>query len=342
MKVPTRYDLGLLVFSLFLCIITPLTAENTNIVIRAAIDVGSGGPKLRIAEVDLTANKIIKVLHVQQYPVIFQESLSRGSDKTLNAEIMLQGIQAIKHAITVAKLFKAEGIVMIGASIFRNALNGEQFAQDIHSEVGLPVHILDQELEGKLAFQAVLAKTSIKSENLVVWDIGGGSTQFIGINDGSYLIDGSNEGSGPFRDFIIESIQRRDIKEYRSPNPISQEQANLAKAHAADLSMKVDQVFRDKLRDLKVEVVGVGSVFGNGITALMPGKNPFTIEDLTAAVHKLVGKSDIDLGGGGFACIEVSNALLALGFMKGLDIKQISIIDVNNADGAIVYKAFWE
>lgn len=342
MKFSTRYGLGLLVFNLFMCTYTPLTAENTNFVIRAAIDIGSGGPKLRIAEVDLTTNKIIKVLHIEQYPVIFQESLSRSSDKTLNAEVMLQGIQAIKDAITVARSFKAEGMVMIGASIFRNAVNGEQFANIIHSEVGFPVHILDQELEGKLAFQAVLAKTNTNSDNLVVWDIGGGSTQFIGMNDGSCLIDGSNEGSGSFRDFIIESIQRRDIKEHRSPNPISQEQANLAKAYASDLAMKVDQVFRDKLREPKVEVVGVGSVFGRGIVSLMPGKTSFTIEDLTAAVHKLVGKSDIDLGGGNFACIEVSNALLALGFMKGLDIKQMSIIDVNNADGAMIYKAFWE
>lgn len=342
MKIPTRYSLGLLAFTLLLSIFTPLTADSTNVVIRAAIDVGSGGPKLRIAEVDLTANKIIKILHVQQYPVIFQESLSKGSDKILSAEIMLQGIQAIKHAITVARSFKTEGIVIIGASIFRNALNGEQFAQDIHSEVALPVHILDQKLEGTLAFQAVSAKPSINSENLVVWDIGGGSTQFIGINNGSYLIDGSNEGSGPFRDFIIESIQRQDIKEYRSPNPISQEHANLAKAYAADLATKVDRFFRDKLREPKAEVVGVGSVFGRGIIALMPGKNPFTIEDLTAAVDKLLGKTDIDLGGGDFACIEVSNALLALGFMEGLGVQQMKIIYINNADGAMVYKAFWE
>lgn len=340
MKFSTRYGFGLLVFGLAIYSFIPLLAKETNVVIRAAIDIGSGGPKLRIAEVDLTTNKIIKVLHVEQYPVIFQDSLSRSDDRTLNAEIMLQGIQAIKDAIALAISFKAEGMVMIGTSIFRNAVNGEQFAKDIQLQVGLPVHILDQELEGKLAFQAVLAKTNSSSDNLVVWDIGGGSTQFIGINDGSYLIDGSNEGSGPFRDFIIKSIQCRDIKEYRTPNPISQEQANLAETHASALAMEVAQAFRDKLREAKV--VGVGSVFGRGIASLMPEKNSFTIEDLTIAVHKLVDKSDIDLGGGNFACIEVSNALLALGFMKGLDIKQMSIVDVNNADGAMIYQAFWK
>lgn len=339
MKFFYKYFLGLLVFNLILCPFIPLIAKN--IVIRAAIDIGSGGPKLRIAEIDLTTNKIVKILHKKQYPVIFQNSLSKSSDRTLNAEIMLQGIQAIKDAIEVANAFNTAGIVMIGTSVFRNATNAEAFANAIYSEVGLKVHVLDQELEGKLAFQAALTNININRENLVVWDIGGGSTQLISMNERDYLVYGINEGSGFFRDFIIESIQGRNIKEYRSPNPISQEQAILAEAHAFDLAMKVDRVFKEKLRESSVSVVGVGSAFG-GIASLMNKKVSFTFEDVTTTVQKHIGKSDRDLGGGDFACIEVSNALLALGFMKGLDIKQISIMDVNNADGAMTYKPFWK
>ncbi len=342
MKFSFRYGFGLLVFCVAICTFIPLTALHTNVV-RAAIDIGSGGPKLRIAEIDLTTNKIVKILHTKLYPVIFQESLSRGSDRTLSPEIMLQGLKAIKDAIVLARSFEPEGIVMMGASAFRNAVNGESFAHTIHTETGLQVHVLDQKLEGKLAFQAAQAKISTNNENLVVWDIGGGSTQFIGINvDGSYLIDGSNEGSGPFRDFIIATIQCRNLKEYRSPNPLSQKHANLAEAYAFTLAAKVDQVFRDKLRQPATEVVGVGNVFGRGIASLMAEKNPFTIEDLATVVHGLVGKTDADLGATDFASVEVSNALLALGFMKRLEIKQMRIIDVNNADGAMVYSAFWE
>ncbi len=83
---------------------------------------------------------------MEQYPVIFQENLSRGSQRILNSEITLKGIQAIRDAISKANSFKTEGIVMIGTSVFRNAVNGELFANQIHSEIGLQVHILDQEL----------------------------------------------------------------------------------------------------------------------------------------------------------------------------------------------------
>jgi len=33
--------------------------------IRAAIDIGMGGPKLQIAEVDTVTNKIVKTIHTQ-------------------------------------------------------------------------------------------------------------------------------------------------------------------------------------------------------------------------------------------------------------------------------------
>jgi hypothetical protein len=74
----------------------------------------------------------------------------------------------------------------------------------------------------------------------------------------------------------------------------------------------------------------------------MREKNPFTIEEFSSVISRLIGKTDADLGGGDFACIEVSNALLVLGFMKGLKIEQMSIVDVNNAEGAMVYEPFWE
>lgn len=330
-----------MLFSLSVFILAPLAAQQQTV--RAAIDIGSGGPKLRIAEVDLTNNKIIRTLYTKQYPVIFQESLSQSGDKALSPEIMFQGLQAIKEAVALTKSFEAEGVVMIGTSVFRNAINGDLFANAIQAETGIQVHILNQELEAELAFQATLAKTTANSESLIVWDIGGGSTQFIGIDeDGSYLIDGNGEGSGPFRDFIIESIQSQNVQQCKSPNPLSQEQANLAEDYAFNLSGKVNEFLKNKLFNSSIKIVGVGSVFGKGIKSLMAEKNPFSSQDLRAAVHGLIGKTDADLGGGDFACIEVSNALLVLGFMRGLNIKEMSVLDVNNAEGAMVYKVFWE
>ncbi|HSW71912.1 MAG TPA: methyltransferase domain-containing protein [Chlamydiales bacterium] len=312
-----------------------LPAQN---MIRAAIDIGSGGPKLRVAEVDVVSSKIVRTILVQSYPVIFQNCLSEGSSKMLTTEVMAKGILAIKDAITLANSYESEGIVIIGSSVFRNAKNASSFAEQIFQETNLPVHILDQDLEGRLAFYAALASLNIPAENLLVWDIGGGSMQLTGLDPaGSLFIDRSKIGSGQFRDYIIESIQSLDLQKYKSPNPISHEQAILAELYAMELSRKIEPYFRNK-----PEVIGVGSVIGKGIASYFPGRQTFTIEELSTVAHSLIEKTDAELGGGDYACIEASNVLLLLGLMKGLNIHEIRFLDVNNAEGAMVYKSFWE
>ncbi len=325
---------SILILNLFLWAI-PSYASGS--VVRAAIDVGSGGPKLRVAEVDLSAYRIARILHIQEYPVAFQDALSRSDDRILSPQVIHQGLESIKAAIATARSFEAEKIVILGASIFRNAANGEQFAHAIHIETSLPVHVLDQDLEGKLAFQAALAHTGADSDNLVVWDLGGGSYQFIGAE----RVYKSQDASGPFRDYIIEIIQGKNLKEHRTPNPLTCEDAVLAEAHAFVLSFKIDHVFQMKIRSPSTQVVGVGSAFSRGIAPLI-GKNHFTVGELVLLTESLIGKADRDLGNSIFSCCDVSNALLILGFMKGLGIKEMSTADINNADGALLYKTFWE
>lgn len=319
-----------------------LPATENAYVIRAAIDLGSGGPKLRVAEVNLTANKIIKILHIEQTLIPFQDSLAQSSDRSLSPEIMLKGLEAFKGAIAKAKSLGAEKIAAIATAAFRNARNGSQFMNEIQAQTGIKVHILDQDLEGELAFQAAFARLDICPKDLITWDIGGGSTQLVGrSSDDRFLIERSQEGSGTFKNFIIERIQQRNIKEFKSPNPMSSEVVSQAEAYARELAEKVNLAIKNKICQPSTQIVGVGSVFGRGIAVLLNHKNPFTVEDLAEAVNGLIDKTDADLGGGDFAFVEVSNAVLTLGFMRGLNIKQMSIVDINNADGVLVYEPFW-
>ncbi len=330
-------------FGLFLLLSFTLLAKTQNTVIRAAIDIGMGGPKLQIAEVDLTTHKIVKMLHTQRYFVNFYESISQSDDHQLCPEIRAQGLRAFKEAVGMAHSFKVDGIVAIATAAFRSATNGIEFAHEIQKETGVKVYVIDQNLEGELAFQAVLARMDVQADDLIVWDIGGGSIQFIGTAfDGSYFVDCGKEGAGIFKDFIIENIQQRNVKEFLSPNPMSAEDITQATLYAQNLSQHVDEIFKNKIKCSTTTIVGAGSVFGYGIASMVSGKNPFSIHDLTQVVQDLIGKTDADLGGGEFAFCEGSNSILALGFMQGLGIQQMHIINVNNADGAMIYAPFWK
>lgn len=317
------------------------TVTASPVTVRAAIDIGMGGPKLQVAEVDLKTNKIVKVLHTQRYFVNFYDSICQSVNKQISLDAMAQGLEAFKDAVKTAHSFNTNGIVAIATASFRSASNGIEFADIIQQETGVKVNVIDQNLEGILAFQAVLSKIGTAPDNLVVWDIGGGSIQLIGQTvDGEYLVDCGQEGVGAFNDYIINSIQSRDIKECKTPNPMSSEDILQATAYAKNLSHKVNKLFRDKISQPYTRVIGVGNAFGYGI-ASMVGKDAFSLDDIRIVARNLADKTDADLGGGDFAFCEGSNVLLAFGFMLGLGIDHIQILQVNNADGAMIYEPFW-
>lgn len=327
---------------LFLFFIFLVSALRADQVIRAAIDLGSGGPKIRVARVDLATHKIIEVLQAENYFVPFQEHLARSPDKKLSQEIMAEGLSKIKEAVAIAQSYGAE-ITILGSTFFRRALNGQDFAEQIQSETGVKVHIIDSTLDGELSFKAAIAKLDHPIEEIVVWALGGESIQFIWqTSEGALAMFQSNEGAVAFRNFIIEKLQRRNIQTFKSPNPLAIDHIHQAKAHATALSQKVDQVFKDKLRQSATKVIGVGNGFAISIKNILSGNNPFTQEELSLVIDQLEGKEDADFGADPAGYIYAPNAILVLGFMEGLHIPQMEYIDVNNADGALLHSPFWE
>lgn len=327
-------------FFFCVCLCFDLMAESQ---VRAAIDIGMGGPKLQVAEVDVTANKIVKMVHTQRYYVNFYEAIAQSGSNELTPEIREEGIRSIKEAVDQAHALGAEKVVAIATASLRAAGNGEAFANEIWNETGIQVHIIEQDLEGKLAFQAALSKLDIAAEHLVVWDIGGGSVQFIAAAaEGAHLVKGREDGVGTFKDVIIENIQQRNRKEATSPNPMSKEDIDQALNHAQSLARETDKSIKDKLNQPTTTIVGVGSVFAYGIHGMLGGKNLFSVEDLAEVVGNLPGKTDADLGGGDYAHVEGSNTVFVLGFMHALKIEKMRLLNVNNADGAMLYEPFWK
>ena len=257
--------------------------------------------------------------------------------------IMDRGIRAIQAAIASVRSHHADGLVIVGTSVFRDAVNGKQYADRIQKETGVKVQIVDQELEGGLGFLAAAAHSRCGPQELIVWDIGGKTVQWSSKKaNGCFHIAMNEQGSGYFRDHIITSIQGRRLEQFRTPNPISLQEANLTSAHAVCLADQLDPLIKSKMQTFGVQVVGVGSVFGRGILPWLGGNPHVTIQDLDKVVEGLIGLPDEALGGGDFACVEVSNALLVQGFMRHLKLDSIEILDVNLADGAMVYEPFWE
>ncbi len=322
---------------------SPTAPASNEHVVRAAIDIGSGATKLKVAKINLNTQKIETVLVNESFSVQYQEELEKSPDGTFNDQVMKTGLETLKKSLEIAQKHGAEKVVAVATASFRNAANVQDFIDQIYRETDIKVHIIDQHLEGALGFQAATAQVSTDPSNVVVWDIGGGSYQFTTLDrKGNVIVHRGIDASIPFKNHVIKEIKKEDLSKTSTPNPLSNAQRIDAQKHAVNLSKKVDNLFKKKIRHPDTKVVGIGNIFAYGVHPLVGKKSTFTQKDLHEKVQCLEGKKDHDLGSGAYANVAVTNPILVLGFMQTLGIDQMDIIDINNADGALLHPLFWE
>jgi exopolyphosphatase/guanosine-5'-triphosphate,3'-diphosphate pyrophosphatase len=309
--------------------------------VRAAIDIGSGATNLKVAKVDPKTSKILVQLFEKSIPVPYQKHLEQSSDQTFDRPVMDQGIHAIKALKEMADSYHVKKIVAVATAAFRASNNAQQFAQEIERETGVQVRIINQDEEGILAFRGALAITNVQPQHALTWDIGGGSMQLTTLTkEGTYFVEKGKTASIPFKIGVIEQIEHKDGKTVHSPNPMNAEQMQAAIQYAGKLSQESDPFIKSKIQDPTTEVIAVGSLFNYGIRPMV-GSAVVKENELAKAVMEREGKTDEELPGGPLAEVAVTNPLLVVGYMKGLHIHQVEVLNVNNADGALTYPAYW-
>jgi exopolyphosphatase/guanosine-5'-triphosphate,3'-diphosphate pyrophosphatase len=75
--------------------------------------------------------------------------------------------------------YHAKKVFAVATSVVREAKNGEAFIEQIHKKTGIPVRILNGSEEARLTLKGVLSAVAQQTTNALVFDIGGGSTEFI-------------------------------------------------------------------------------------------------------------------------------------------------------------------
>jgi exopolyphosphatase/guanosine-5'-triphosphate,3'-diphosphate pyrophosphatase len=141
----------------------------------ATIDVGSHSILINIAEKneqgDLTTlldSSIITKLGegLKEMGVIKQEAMERT-------------IPALRDFMDKVKDQRVKKVAAIGTMVLREARNSKEFIERIEKELGLKVQVISGEEEARMSHLAVVAGLGMKNENVVIFDIGGGSTEFI-------------------------------------------------------------------------------------------------------------------------------------------------------------------
>ena len=91
---------------------------------------------------------------------------------------MERTIDAIAGMADEARAHKAEAIAAVGTAGLRAAANTAEFVDAVHARCGVRVEVISGDEEARLSYLAATAGTGPVDGSLVVFETGGGSTQF--------------------------------------------------------------------------------------------------------------------------------------------------------------------
>lgn len=140
----------------------------------AAIDIGSNSVRLLVAEA--LRGGAYRILDEEREPTRLGRSTSAGR---LDDESMERTLAALKTFKRIAAGFQVTRLRTIATCAVREARNGPDFCRRIREEVGLEVEVISGEREARLAFASVQHAFDLAGKNVVVADIGGGSTEIV-------------------------------------------------------------------------------------------------------------------------------------------------------------------
>lgn len=148
----------------------PKSASSRRV---AVIDIGTNSTRLLIADVEGTGvDEIYRESRVTR--------LGRGVD--YSGQLSSEGIEAVCEAIAGymprIEEEEAESTMVIATSAVRDADNGEAFVAELRERFDLPASVIDGDQEANYTYLGTTAGRS-GDENLLVVDIGGGSTEMI-------------------------------------------------------------------------------------------------------------------------------------------------------------------
>jgi exopolyphosphatase/guanosine-5'-triphosphate,3'-diphosphate pyrophosphatase len=148
----------------------------------AVIDIGTNSVKLTVAEIDDEVRIVNEDTRLTR--------LGKGVDESgrLNPDAIKKTLEAVVALNTVARQAGASSVVAAGTSALRDAVNGRDLIDAVKAECGLEIEIISGKREASLAFAAVTGDATVvknPESSVLVFDIGGGSTELVWGVDGS-------------------------------------------------------------------------------------------------------------------------------------------------------------
>jgi len=167
----------------------------------AAIDIGSNTTRVLVAEPN--NGQLRRVMDQRAYTRLGKAA---GQDGAISAEKLAEVADAVATQVRLAEELGAEAIRIVATAAVRDALNRDDVVQEITRASGVPVEVLSEEEEGRLAFIGATRTLGHPVEGeLAVVDVGGGSTEIVlgTLGEGVRAVHSFRIGSGSLADDLL-------------------------------------------------------------------------------------------------------------------------------------------
>jgi exopolyphosphatase/guanosine-5'-triphosphate,3'-diphosphate pyrophosphatase len=150
---------------------------------------------MRVGIIDLgtnTFNLLIADVSTKGFTIIHQSkngvALGMGgiTDRVIAPDAIERACAAFEQFAAIGATHHVEQWTGIATSAVRDAQNGVAFAQMLTHRFQIPVHIIDGQAEAQLIYRGVSWNNPL-ADNALIMDIGGGSTEFIQVAQGSIV-----------------------------------------------------------------------------------------------------------------------------------------------------------
>jgi exopolyphosphatase/guanosine-5'-triphosphate,3'-diphosphate pyrophosphatase len=141
---------------------------------QAVIDVGTNSVKFHVAEQapDGTWNTVIDRAEVTRLGEGMQESAA------LSSPAVDRTVAAIEGMVAEARRCAVNGITAVGTMGLRTATNSQRLIDQVKDRCGVAIDVIPGTEEGRIAYLAVQSSAGLADGSLVIFDTGGGSSQF--------------------------------------------------------------------------------------------------------------------------------------------------------------------
>ncbi len=148
----------------------------------ASIDIGTNTFRILVGEVK---DKEFKRLYIDR--VITRLGGGFIKEKRIPEDSADRAVGVLRGFAGILKDYRVEKVRAVATSVVRESINGYEFLERVQGETGIRVDVISGEEEARLTVKGVLKSVSVNSRYSVIFDVGGGSTEYVLVEQGEIL-----------------------------------------------------------------------------------------------------------------------------------------------------------